>query len=82
MSNVTENPVEASKCCAEGISGAVDKARAAFAGARETIIHAAPVEKARAGVRAVDDYVHKSPWSLIGGVAVIALAVGLLLRRR
>jgi ElaB/YqjD/DUF883 family membrane-anchored ribosome-binding protein len=78
MNDVTENLVETSSCGAE----ALNKARAALAGARETLIHAAPVEKARAGMRAMDDYVHKSPWSLIGGVAVIAIAVGLLLRRR
>lgn len=82
MIKVTDKPLETSECCAEGVSGALDKARTAFAGARDSIIHAAPVEKARAGVRAMDDYAHKSPWSFIGGVAVLALAVGLLLRRR
>ena len=82
MTNVTDRPVDTGGCCAEGIAGVVDKARTVFTDARNSIIHAAPVEKARAGARAVDDFAHKSPWSFIGSVAVLALAVGLLLRRR
>lgn len=82
MTKVMEKLVEASECCTEGVTGAVAKARSALADARDGIIHAAPVQKARAGVHAVDVYAHKSPWSFIGGVAVVALAVGWLLRRR
>lgn len=82
MTKVTEKPVETTECCAESVAGALDKARTAFADVRDGIIHARAVEKARAGARAMDDYVHKAPWSFIGGVAVLALAVSLLLRRR
>jgi MYXO-CTERM domain-containing protein len=82
MTKVLEKLAEAKECCTEGMGDAVVKARTALADARDGIIHAAPVEKARAGARAVDDYAHQSPWSFIGGVAVLALAVGWLLRRR
>ena len=82
MTNLTDKLVETSGCCAEGVAGAVDKARTVFAITRDSIVHAAPVEKARAGVRAVNEYAHASPWSLIGGAALLALAAGLLLRRR
>ena len=81
MTNVTVKAVEGTGCCG-GVTGALDKARTALAGARDTILHATPVEKARAGARAMNDRVHETPWSFIGGAAVLALAVGLLLRRR
>lgn len=82
MTNVTEKIAETTQSCAHSVSGALDKARSVLAEARETLVHAAPVEKARAGARALDDFAHKAPWSVIGGAVVVALAVGYLLRRR
>ena len=82
MTNVTENIAETTSSCAHSVSGVLDKARGVLANTRDTLVHAAPVEKVRAGVRTLDDYAHKAPWSLIGGAVVVALAVGYLLRRR
>jgi ElaB/YqjD/DUF883 family membrane-anchored ribosome-binding protein len=38
--------------------------------------------KARNTARAADDYVHDSPWRLIGAAALVAAAVGYVLGRR
>jgi ElaB/YqjD/DUF883 family membrane-anchored ribosome-binding protein len=40
------------------------------------------LNKARHTVRAADDYVHDSPWALIGAAALVAAAVGYVLGRR
>jgi ElaB/YqjD/DUF883 family membrane-anchored ribosome-binding protein len=38
--------------------------------------------KARTTARATDEYVHDSPWTLIGAAALVAAAVGYVLGRR
>ena len=82
MTKVAETLTEAGECCAGTIAGALDKAGSALANVGNDLLKSAPVERARAGVQAVDAYAHKSPWAVIGGVAVCALALGLLLQRR
>ena len=82
MTKVAETFMEAGACCAETVTGALDKAGSALANARSDLLKSAPVVRARAGVQAVDAYAHQSPWAFIGGVAVCALAVGWLLKRR
>ena len=81
MTNVTEKFVETADSFVESVEGVLDKARARLVHSGDRIAHAAPIEKARAGVRAVDDFAHHSPWAVVGGVAAVALAIGLLLRR-
>ena len=39
-------------------------------------------DKTRNTARAADDYVHDSPWRLIGAAALVAAAVGYVLGRR
>ena len=39
-------------------------------------------QKARVKARVADEYVHGSPWTLIGAAALIAAAVGYVLGRR
>ena len=82
MTKLAERLVAAGEGCAQNISGALDKARTAVADAGHTILYSAPAERARAGARAVDAFAHKSPWALAGGIGLIAVAVGWLLRRR
>ena len=81
MTKVTVRLLETTDHAVESMASALDKARATLVDAGDRIAHAAPVEKARAGVRAVDAYAHRSPWAVVGGVAALALAIGLLLRR-
>jgi ElaB/YqjD/DUF883 family membrane-anchored ribosome-binding protein len=38
--------------------------------------------RARITARAADDYVHDSPWALIGAAALVAATVGYVLGRR
>jgi len=38
--------------------------------------------KAHSTARAADDYVHHSPWTLIGAAALVAVAVGYVVGRR
>ena len=40
------------------------------------------VERAKAAATAADEYVHEKPWQVIGVVAALGLAIGLLLNRR
>ena len=82
MTNVTDKITETTQCCAQTVTGALDKARSALADAREALVHAVPIEKARAGARALDDYAHDAPWSVVAGAVAVGLAVGFLLRRR
>ena len=82
MNTVTDKLTEAECCYAGTVSGALDKARSALAAAGEDLLKAARVDKMRAGAKAVNAQVHRSPWPVIGGAAVLALAVGLLLGRR
>lgn len=39
-------------------------------------------EKTRATAKATDDYVHESPWQVIGVAAALSLAIGWFLGRR
>lgn len=43
---------------------------------------AAVLAKSRATAKATDDYVHESPWQVIGVAAVLSLAIGWLIGRR
>jgi ElaB/YqjD/DUF883 family membrane-anchored ribosome-binding protein len=47
----------------------------------EVLTHSA-WRNARAAARAADQYVHRSPWALIGAAALVAAAVGYVFGRR
>jgi len=49
---------------------------------RMTEAEATVLAKTRATARATDDYVHDSPWQVIGVAAALSLAIGWLLGRR
>ena len=40
------------------------------------------VEKTKAAAKATDDYVHETPWALIGGAAAVGFLLGLLVSDR
>jgi ElaB/YqjD/DUF883 family membrane-anchored ribosome-binding protein len=50
---------------------------------REKIVAAehALVEKAKAGAKAVDGYVHENPWKSVGIAAGVGVLIGLLINR-
>jgi len=54
-----------------------------LASLREQIVAAehALVDKAKAGAKAVDGYVHENPWKSVGIAAGVGVLIGLLLNR-
>lgn len=66
------------------LEGVCDKARETLAGIgrKSQAMAQSAWDRARIRARATDDYLHDSPWTLIGAAALVAAAVGYVLGRR
>jgi ElaB/YqjD/DUF883 family membrane-anchored ribosome-binding protein len=82
--DVQEQVREATERSSAKVAGTLGKLRAPLERMQGRLSEKAEaaVETVRATARATDEYVHKTPWPVIGAAVVVALGIGFLLGRR
>jgi len=76
--------LEASSLTGDELAGIKDKLKQRVASAKSAIgdVGESISDQAHRGANAANDYVQEQPWKVVGGAAVIAFLLGLVVARR